>query len=293
MLLSDIELHQATTLEQASELMARYAPGGRLLAGGTDLLVDLKTGRVHSNHVVSIQRIAALRGISVANGEMRIGALTTASQLAFSAVVQEQFPAILDATRDMAAPQIRNMATVGGNIASAVPSGDLPPILIVMNASVILWSPSGAREVPLDSFFVGPRETVRREEEILTEIRVPFPPRGFGAAYQRFALREANACAVAAVAASLWCNEDRSIRDARICVGAAAPTPKLVPAINTLLAGKLPDEKAIQRAAGATVEACRPISDIRGSAEYRRELIGVLTRRALQSARQRALGGKQ
>ncbi|MBI3933622.1 MAG: xanthine dehydrogenase family protein subunit M [Acidobacteria bacterium] len=290
MLLTDIELHEAATLEQASELMGRYAPDVRLLAGGTDLLVDLRTGRFSTCHLVSINRIGALRGIAATDKGVRIGTLTTPNQMASSPIIREQFAAVLDATRDMAAPQIRNMATVGGNIACGVPSGDLPPILMVMNASVILWSLSGEREVPLDRFFLGPRQTVRRTDEILTQIFVPYPPRRCGAAYERFALREANACAVAGVAASLLFEEHNIVRDARICLGAVAPTPKLVKLAGTLLLGKAADEQAISQAAEAAMEASEPISDIRGSADYRREVVGILTRRALLRARQRALG---
>ncbi len=293
MLLSEVEIHKARTLEEASELMTRYSPDARLLAGGTDLLVDLKTGRFSVGHVVSISRIAGLRTIAATERGVRVGALTTPNQLAASPLIRERFPAILDATRDMAAPQIRNMATVGGNIASAVPSGDLPPILMVMNASVVLWSRAGDRETPLDSFFLGPRQTVRRDDEILTAIFVPYPPRRFGAAYARFALREANACAVAGVAASLRLDENHRVEEARVSLGAVAPTPKLVKAAGAVLIGSAADGHAFQRAAEAASDATEAISDIRGSAEYRREVVGILTRRALVSARQRALGGKQ
>jgi CO/xanthine dehydrogenase FAD-binding subunit len=292
-LLTDIEFHEANTLKEASECMARYAPNARLMAGGTDLLVDLKTGRIGANHVVSLNRIAALRGLVTTNGSLRMGALTTPHQLWASTTIWERFPAILDAVRDMAVPQIRNMATVGGNIASAVPSGDLPPILIVLKASVILWSSSGEREVPLEDFFLGPRKTVRRDEEILTEIHLPYPPPRFGAAYVPFALREANGCSVAAVAASLLLDQKGIIQDARVCLGAVAPIPMLVKAAKAALVGKVADQAAFLRAAEEAMKISRPISDIRSSAVYRQELVGVLTRRALDSARQRALGGQQ
>ncbi len=290
MLLTDIEFHEANTLKEASEWMGQYAPDARLMAGGTDVLVDLKTGRYSTSHVVSLNRIAALRGLTTTNGSLRIGALTTPNQLWASTVIWERFPAIVDAVRDMAVPQIRNMATVGGNIAGAVPSGDMPPILIVLNASVILWSRSGEREVPLQDFFVGPRQTVRRDDEILTEIRVPYPPPRFGAAYTPFALREANGCAVAAVAASLQLDEKGIIRNARVCVGAVAPVPKLAQKAGAVLVGKAADKAAFRESAEAAQEISQPISDIRSSADYRRELIGILTRRALDTARQRAIG---
>lgn len=293
MLLTDIAFHEANTLKEASEWMGQYAPDARLMAGGTDLLVDLKTGRYGTSHVVSLNRLTALRGLATTNGSLRIGARTTPNQLWASTTIWERFPAIVDAVRDMAVPQIRNMATVGGNIAGAVPSGDMPPILIAMNASVILWSLSGEREVPLEGFFTGPRQTVRKHEEILTEIRLPYPPPRFGAAYAPFALREANGCAVASVAASLRLDEKGIIQDARVCVGAVAPIPKLVKAARTALVGKIAGPAAFRLAAEAARDTSQPISDIRSSADYRRELIGILTRRALESARQRALGGQR
>jgi CO/xanthine dehydrogenase FAD-binding subunit len=291
-LLTEIEFHEANSLKEASDWMAKYAPDARLMAGGTDVLVDLKTGRYSTSHVVSLNRIAALRGLTTTNGSLRIGALTTPNQLWASTVIWERFPAIVDAVRDMAVPQIRNMATVGGNIAGAVPSGDTPPILIVLNASVILWSRSGEREVPLEDFFLGPRQTVRKDDEILTEIRVPYPPPRFGAAYSPFALREANGCAVAAVAASLQLDEKNIIRNARICAGAVAPVPKLAKKAGAVLVGKAADAAAFRQAAEEAQEISQPISDIRSSADYRRELIGILTRRALETARQRAMGGR-
>ncbi|MGB2985468.1 MAG: xanthine dehydrogenase family protein subunit M [Phycisphaerae bacterium] len=284
MYVPDIELHQPTALKEAVVMMGRYAPDARLLAGGTDLLVDLKTGRVRVGHLVSINRIDALRGVSGIGGSLRIGALTTVTELGASPLVREQFPAVLDATSQMAAPQIRNVATVGGNIASAVPCADLPPILTVMNASVVLWSAKGQRNVPLDAFFVGPRETIRRDDEVLTAVLVPKPPPGFGAAYARFALRDGNAIAVAAVAASLWLTDHNTVRDARIVLGAVAPIPMLVGSARSMLIGQAPDEEVFRQAATAAMEASEPISDVRGSADFRRELVGVLTRRALATA---------
>nr|CAI78853.1 carbon monoxide dehydrogenase medium chain [uncultured bacterium] len=288
MYLPDIELHEASTLEEAAAVMAGHAPDARLLAGGTDLLVDLKTGRVNFGHLVSLRRIDALRGISETADGLRIGALTTISQLDGSPIVRERFSPLLDATSQMANPQIRNVATVGGNIASAVPCADLPPILTAMGASVVLWSAAGQREVPLDAFFVGPRQTVRRDDEVLTAILVPQPPPSFGAAYARFQLRDGNAIAVAAVAAGVLLDNDSSVKEARIVLGAVAPVPLLVESAGAALVGQAPEESAFRHAADAAMGAAEPISDLRGSAEYRRELVGVLTRRALSAACQRA-----
>lgn len=288
MYLPDIELHEAATLEKAVVVLATYTPDVRLLAGGTDVLVDLKTGRVGVAHLVSISRIDALRGISETDDGLRIGALTTISQLDRSPLVRKRFSPMLDATGKMAAPQIRNVATVGGNIASAVPSADLPPILTAMNASVTLWSATGRRKVPLETFFVGPRQTVRRNDEVLTEILVPEAPPGFGAAYARFSLRDGNAIAVAAVAAGLLLNSNNTVQDARIVLGAVAPIPRLVISAGARLIGQPPNEDAFRAAADIALKAADPISDLRGSADFRRELVGVLTRRALTTAHQRA-----
>jgi carbon-monoxide dehydrogenase medium subunit len=281
-------VHEAATLEEASAVLGRYGPDARMLAGGTDLLVDLKTGRFGAGHLVSLQRIESLRGVTESDGDLRIGALTTITQLGNSPIVRRAFSPLLDATSRMAAPQIRNVATVGGNIASAVPCADLPPILTALKASVELWSPSGRRVVPLDSFFVGARQTVMGDEEILTAVVVPGFGPGFGAAYARFQLREGNAIAVAGVAAGLTLGGDGTIVGARIVLGAVAPIPKLVRSAGDELVGRRPGEDAFRAAAGAAMKAAEPISDVRGSAEYRRELVGVLTRRALAAAGRRA-----
>jgi len=302
-----MQFHEATTLEEAAALVTRHAPSARFLAGGTDLLVDLKTGRVRTEHLVSLNRIQALRGIRQVPDGLHVGALTTISQLtAFlaenggsadqSAIRNPQsamawsFAPLLDATREMAAPQIRNVATVGGNIASAVPCADLPPILIAMHAVVVLWSPAGQRAVPLDAFFVGPRSTVRREDEVLTAVLVPTQAPGFGVAYARFGLREGNAIAVAAVAASFRLTRNNTVDNARIILSSVAPIPLLVEPAAAELNGRPPNEDAFARAADAARQAAQPISDVRGSAEFRRELVRVLTQRALRTAWARAAG---
>lgn len=316
MYLPDFTLHQPGSLEEAGTLLARLGPGARLLAGGTDLLVDLKTGRTASPHLVSINRIAELCGLTETAAGLRIGALTTITQLDRAPLVRQRWSPLLDATREMAAPQIRNVATVGGNIASAVPCADLPPILIALHASVVLWSPGeprtsvcadprtpemsnhsktartevrgSVREVPLDTFFRGARQTVRRDDEVLTAVLVPRPPPGYGAAYARFALRDGNAIAVAAVAAAIRLDREHLVRDARIVLSAVAPIPLLIESAAAELLARRPNEDVFSRAAHVARKAAEPISDVRGSAEFRRELVAVLTRRALAVAHSRA-----
>ena len=288
MYVPDVQLHESATLQEATELMSRYAPNARFVAGGTDVLVDLKCGRYGIDHLISISRIDDLCGVSNSPDGLRIGALTTITELIRSPLVREACPAILDAATQMAAPQIRNVATVGGNIACAAPCADLPPILMALNASLTLVSPTGRRSLALESFFRGPRETAIGRNELLTAVHVPLSPARFGAAYARFGLREGNAIAVAAVAASLKLNDDGTIEVARIVLGSVAPTPIFSPAAADAIIGQTPDQALFQSAAALAIAAARPISDIRGSADYRRELIGVLTVRALQTARRRA-----
>jgi len=288
----DVELHQVTTLDEAAALMARHAPDARLLAGGTDLLVDLKTGRVSARHLVSLSRLDGMRGVSEEQAGLRIGALTTITALEDSTVIRERFAPILDAAGQMAARQIRNMATAGGNVSCAVPCADLPPILTAMSATISLWSPGGERDLPLDGVYTGPRQTVRRDDEVLTSIHVPEPPPGFGAAYARFAQRAGNAIAVAAVAASLVLGGDGTVREGRLVLNAVAPTPKPVREAAEVLAGRPADDETFRAAATAARDAAEPISDARGSAEFRRELVEVLARRALGKALERATGGR-
>lgn len=281
------EFHEASSLEQVSDLLARFGSDARLFAGGTDLLIDVKRGRIHPTHVISINNIASLRGVAPTTDGIRIGALTTVNELSASSLVRTHFPALLDATQKMAGPQIRNMATVGGNICNANHCADLPPILMVMNARISLWSHSDRRDLPLEAFFTGPKKTARHHDEVLTEIFLPYPPAKFGAAYARFSLRESNAIAVAGVAASLTL-DGNIIRQARIGFSAVAPSPALVEGAATVLVGRILDEATLDQAADVAVKASHPISDIRGQADFRQALVDSLTRTALVLAYQRA-----
>lgn len=288
MCMADVELHEAKTLDEAAALMARLGSDARLLAGGTDVFVEMRSGRLTTKNFVAIGRIAELRGISERDGGVRIGAMTTITEVNRSALIRDRAGAILDASRKMAAPQIRNMATVGGNIVSAVPCADMPPILMVMRSTVVLWSASGERVVPIESFFVDVRQTDVQVGEILTAVDVPAQPGGFGAAFERFALREGNAISVAGVAASLQLDESGVVSDARLALAAVAPIPKLAVKAAELLIGRPPDDESFERAGRAAMAAAEPICDVRGTADFRRELVGVLTKRALHIALGRA-----
>ncbi len=284
----DFELHEATSLLDASRLLSKHAPGARVLAGGTDLLVDLKSGRDRASHVISIRNIPEMRTIRLADSGLTIGATATLADLDDFVAPLPAYSPIGDATTQMAAIQIRNMATVGGNIGSAVPCADLPPILIAMGSSLTLESTRGERTIPLEEFFLAPRATVRHDDEVLKSVFVPAPAPLCGSAYERFSLREGNAIAVAGVAARIDLDAEGAVRAARISMSAVAPTPGLVKSAGAALIGRPLDEATLAAAADAAAKAAQPICDVRGSAEFRLEIVGVLTRRAVKRAHQRA-----
>jgi carbon-monoxide dehydrogenase medium subunit len=285
MSLLDIRLHKPQSIIEAVRLLG-VLEDARLLAGGTDLLVDIKQGLIRVKNLISLQEIEEIRGIEEEKGRIRIGAMVTAHEILSSNLINRYIPALAEAARSMASTQIRALATVGGNIASAVPSADLPPLLIAADASVILDCGS-PREISLSDFFTGPRTTVCGAGEILTSVFLPLPPRGTGFSYKKLTLREANALAVVGVASRITLSGQR-IKKAAIVLGAVAPMPILADKASELLIGKEPSETLFETAAALAKDEGKPISDIRGSAWYRRELIQVLTHRALDEALARA-----
>ncbi len=286
MSLYEARFHTPQTLNEALRLLAELEQA-RILAGGTDLLVDLKQGLVRARNLISLQEIKELKDITEEKNRIRIGAMVTAQDLICNPLINRSLPALVDAARSMASYQIRSMATIGGNISSAVPSADLPPSLMAAEARVELHCLDSSREVLLSSFFSGPRETVCGEGEVLTFIHFPLLPPKTGVSYQKLALREANSLAVASVAARLTIANGK-ITGAAVVLGAVAPTPVLAMKTSRFLVGKEPSESLFARVAQMAKEECHPISDIRGSLWFRKELVEVLTRRALAEASERA-----
>jgi len=286
--LSGIKLHRPQTLAEALELLARLERA-RLLAGGTDLLVDLKEGIRRAENLISLNAIEELKGIEVREGRIRIGALTTPQELASHPLTRQHIPALAEAAQSMASPQVRSMATVGGNIASAVPSADLPPSLMTAEAAVQLVCSVSPREMALADFFKGPRETVCGAGEVLALVFVPVPAPETGMAYKKFVPREANALAVASVAARLTLDNRRIVKGL-IVLGAVAPTPLPASRASARLHGEIPSEALFAEAAALAAEESRPISDVRSSLWFRTEILPVLTQRALSEALHRAQG---
>lgn len=285
MSLHGIKLHTPRSLEEAIDLLGNLEDA-RLMAGGTDILVDLKQGLITVRNLVSLQEVPILRGIREQEGKIFIGAMVTPEEVQEDILINRYIPALTDAARSMGATQIRSMATIGGNIASAVPSADMAPPLMAADATVVLDC-GNPRELDLEAFFTGARETACGAAEVLTSFLIPIPPPRTGSSYQKLALRGANALAVAGVASKVTLLNDR-IEKARIVLGAVAPTPILASRASASLLGKTPSGSVFDEAAHLAIQAARPISDIRGSSWYRNKVIPVLTRRSLDLAWARA-----
>jgi len=281
------EYRRPASLSEACALLSKLGTEALPLAGGTDVIVDLRRGAKRPRHLVSLSGLEELQRIVVERGELRIGASITPARLEASEVVGSARPELLDAVGVFGTPQVRNRATIGGNLCSAASCGDLAPLLVALSARAVVAGLEKSRELPLEEFYGDHRETVLEPGEILVEVVVPTKSPGEGAAYQAFGLRAANYITVAGVAAYVRL-EKGVCRQARITLGAVAPTPLLVPEAAEQLVGSPLDKAAIGEAARAARAAAAPISDVRGSAEHRRELVEAMCVRALHAAEGRA-----
>jgi CO/xanthine dehydrogenase FAD-binding subunit len=287
--LPPFEYHAPTSIAKALALMTRYKNTAQFIAGGTDLLPALKKRELTPRYLVSLANIAALKGITAdKKGGVKIGALTTLAEIERSDIIKKQLLPLRDAVEVMASAQIRSLATIGGNLCSAVPSADTAPPLICLNASLNLVGPRGQRTVPVEAFFTGPKETVCRANEILTAIIIPKPETPSGGCYLKLMRRHAMDLALVGVAAYLKMDRANKVcTEARIALGAVAPTPIRVPEVEALLVNRAIDAKLLTEAARVAGMQCQPISDIRASQEYRCSMVEVLTRRALIEAYRR------
>jgi carbon-monoxide dehydrogenase medium subunit len=286
----DFVLHRPATVAEACEMGLELGPGARFLAGGTEILPDLKQRRDATQHLIDLGRIAGLREIRAEGAHLRIGCLALLSAVAESPDVRRALPSLSRAILTMAALQIRNRATLGGNFCGGVPSADTPPICIAAGAQVKVAGVGGERLLPAEDFFLAPRKTALQPGELLLEVRIPNPPAGSGANYERFSLRRATALAVVGVAAMVSLEKGR-IASGRVALGAVAPVPMLARECGRVLAGQAPSEELFERAGAAAAAEARPISDLRGSEEFRRDLVRVLVIRALRSATEAERGG--
>jgi CO/xanthine dehydrogenase FAD-binding subunit len=280
------------TLDEAVALLHQMRDS-RPVAGGTDIVVQLKEGRTkfpYPQMIVSLDRIGELRGIDFSGTDgLRIGAATTMADIAASPVVRERYQALAEGAGVVGSWQTMNMGTIGGNICNAAPSADTAPPLLVFETQAVIVGPTGRRTLPLGDFFRGPGLTALGSGELLAEIRLPVPATGTGSAYQRHTPRKQMDIAVVGVGVALTIVGGKISR-ARVAVGAVAPTPIRSPAAEAALEGQPPSQEVFARAAEAAAAECSPIADVRGSAEFRRHLVKVITVRMLARAAERARG---
>lgn len=292
MYLKDFTYHKPQTLTEACRILEQ-CKNGAPIAGGTDILVELKKGLRQNEDVVSLMGIKKLNTINENDNELIIGACVAHNEVSKSSLIKKRFPALSEAASKIGTHQIRNTGTIGGNLCTGASCCDMAPILIALNASVEIVSSSLKRVVSLKDFFTFHKETSLKKGELLTRIIIPQPPKGFGASFEKFGLRETASISVASVSVSIT-SDGNICTDSSIVIGAVAPTPRICNIAINILNGKiikdLTENSSLLKSIGeAAVKDSLPVDDLRGSAEYRRHLVIVLTQRAVIKAAKRSI----
>jgi len=281
------ELALPESLDDCLRLLAQRGPETKLLAGGTDLLTQMKNSVVMPKRVIDLSGVARVKIVECDTKGLRIGAAVPARQVEQDPRVREGYAAVAESAALLGSVQVRNLATVGGNICNAAPSADMAPPLVALEAQAVIAGPKGERRVPLYDFFTGVRKTVVGPDELLVEIFVPAPGPHSGGSYIRHTPRRELDIAVVGVASQVTIANGVCAK-ARISLAAVAPTPVRATAAEAALEGKPLTPELIERAADLAGQAAKPISDQRGSADFRRHLVRILTRRTLTTALARA-----
>ncbi len=283
-----LEYIAPTSVDEALERL--QAAGGRaaLAAGGTDLIPALRAEARQVDLVIDLGRLAGegarYSTIRLEQGTLCLGAGVTHTQVIESALVQQHLPALAAACAEIGGPPVRNRGTLGGNLANASPAADSAPPLLAYDAGLLLVSPAGERRVALQDFFLGPRRTLLKPDELILEIGVPLPPAATAASFIKLGRRSAMAIAVVSAAARLSLDESGRVSQARLALGSVAPIPLRAFAAEQALQGQELQPALLQAAAELARQAVQPISDVRASAEYRSRMVEVLSRRALHTA---------
>jgi carbon-monoxide dehydrogenase medium subunit len=279
----NIKLLQPNSLDEAVTLLGSQNDDTKIISGGTALVIMLKNRLIAPATLLSLGRLAELRGIRHEPGiGLRIGALVTLREAEHSALVREKNPTLADTFAKVGNVRVRNAATVGGNLSEADYASDPPCVLMAMRARVTARGPKGAREIPLTNLFQGFYETALASDEILTELMVPDPQPGSRAVYIKYVSRSSEDRPCVGMAAILETQPDGTCKDLRLVAGAVAETPQEIGAAEALARGQRLNEPLIDQIAQAYADAIEPLSDLRGSAWYRKQIIRVLARRAMQ-----------
>jgi carbon-monoxide dehydrogenase medium subunit len=273
------------TLDEALSLLSQYKGRAKVIAGGTDFVPKLKRREIRPpQYVIDLKGIPGLDYIKYdADSGLSLGALVTIGTVETSPTIREKFSVLAQAAQSMASPQVRNRGTIAGNICNAVPSADTAPALLTLEARLKLISQKGERIVNIEHFFTGANQTALTDEEILQEIQLPAPPPNSNGIYLKLTPRRAMDLAIVGVAVVVIA-EDRVCSDIRIALGAVAPTPIRAKGAEGILKGQKLDEEVIEKAAQTATKESQPIDDHRASAEYRRDMVKVLTKRAIKQA---------
>ncbi|HEY6930178.1 MAG TPA: xanthine dehydrogenase family protein subunit M [Thermoanaerobaculia bacterium] len=289
MIPGSFDYHAPGSLKEAIDLLGSHRDDAKVLSGGQSLLPLLKLRLGSAGHLVDIGKIPGLEYIKEEGGFLKIGGRTREAALEHSDLVRKKYPLLADTAEVIADPLVRNLATVGGNLAHGDPANDHPATMLAYGAEVVATGPKGARTIPIDKFFTGLFETALAPDEILTEIRIPAPPPKSGGAYVKLE-RKVGDFATAAAAAQVTLGANGAIEKVGIGLTNAGPTPIKATAAEQSLKGKKPDADAIAAAAKLAAQAAAPSADRRGSVEYKKEMARVLTARALAKAVARAQG---
>ncbi len=280
----ELKYFTPTSIEQAISLLSEYGEKSRIIAGGTDLLAQMKKEIVLPDVLINVKGIRDLDYIDYdETAGLRIGALTTIAFIENSPLIRSKFSILAQAASMLGSPTIRNQSTVGGNLCNAAPSADTAPALMVLGAKVKIAGVEGEKTVPIEDFSTGPGQTVIKNGEMLTEIQIPNLPLQHGETYVKETRRRGADLAVVGVAALVILEGD-ILRDVKIALGAVAPTPIRAKKAEEILKGKKLGDKLLEEASQSASRESKPIDDIRGSADYRRKLIIVLTKRAVKQA---------
>ena len=279
------DFYQPATIAEASRLLKENGPGGRFLAGGTDLVIAMKEKGLLPKYIVDLKRVPGLTGIREnSDGSITIGALTTMYAIETSALIKKKYPFLAQSAAEVGSIQIRNRATIGGNTANSSPSADTAPVLIALSATAKIAGAAGERTVPLEEFFRGPGQNVMSADEILTEITIPKTGAQWVGDYIKFSPRDMMDLAYVGVAVAYNLGSDKKCSGVRIVLGAVAPIPIRAKNSEALLEGKVLTEELAEQVGAEAARESKPISDVRSSADYRRAMVGVMTKRALLNA---------
>lgn len=286
------DYERPTSLEQVFQLLDERGEEAHLLAGGTDLAVGIRYGTIRPGVVIDLKQLPELApAIRHTDEGFTVGANTVMTDLEEDDRIREGFPGLVEAAEVVGSMQIRNRATLVGNLCNASPAADTPPMLMALDVSVLISSPFGSRRLSIDQFLVGYRQTALQRGEVVTAVQIPKVGTRSGTAFVKLGVRRAMEISIVCAGARIDLAEDGTVESAGIGLGSVAPQTVRPIRAEEMLVGNRPDPELLAAAGSSAIESCSPIDDLRGSAEYRRAMVPVLVRRALSAALQRAGNG--